>query len=433
VSPNGAEEAARYAEALSRLQRVQRFGVRLGLERVSRVLEQLGHPERAYPTMHIAGTNGKGSTSAMLAACLRCAGYRTGLFTSPHLQRYTERIQIDGAEIPRGQIAELLTELLAIAPELTFFELATVAAARHFAARGVDCAVFETGLGGRLDATAVLQPEVAVLTSIDYDHVDVLGSTLGDIAAEKAGIIKPGTPTVAAPGPPPVTEAIARRCAAVGAPLRWVRPGKELQTRGPREIDVQTGAWHLRGLELSLGGAHQHQNAALCVAALERLAAAKLPVDERAVRAGLVATRWPGRLEVLPGGFLVDCAHNPAGTRALAAALPPGDHCLIFGCLADRPAGELLEPLAPRCRRIVLTGVRSPRGADPRALRVAPVLAGRRVDVTASLREALALVADEPPTKLICGSIYLVGEARALLLGEPEDPLDVGDPLGAAR
>jgi dihydrofolate synthase/folylpolyglutamate synthase len=419
-----------YAAALERLQGLSRFGVRLGLGSTRRLLSRLdllagqgGDPGYGM-VIHLAGTNGKGSTAAMLEACLREAGLRTGLYTSPHLCRFSERIQVAGREIPRQEVPELAQRVLALDPGLTFFEVATAMALLHFARQRVQVAVVETGLGGRLDATNVLAPAVCVLTHIGLDHTEVLGDDLASVAGEKAGIIKPGVPVVSAADPAGVAgRVIAGRCRELDSPL-WSL-GRDFALReegyaGPR--------WRLPRLPGGLAGAHQRQNAALCLAALELLQQrGLLQITTQQAARGLQRVRWPGRME-RSGAWLLDGAHNPDGCRALAGALGPGDRglCLVLGVLGpDRPLSQMLAPLRPWAGRVILTRPASERAADPAAL-------ARRVpgaEVAASLGQALDLARSHPGTRLITGSLYLVGEARALLLGEPTDPVRTADPL----
>jgi dihydrofolate synthase/folylpolyglutamate synthase len=413
-----------YAAALRRLQGLGRLGVRFDLSRLAPALRRLGHPERRFRSVHLAGTNGKGSTAAMIAACLEEAGLRTGLYVSPHLSRFTERIRIDGAEIDRAEVPGLSRRVLSAGPELTFFEAVTVMALSHFAERGVEVAVVETGLGGRLDATNVVTPEVAVLTRIDLDHTDILGRELIEVAAEKAGIIKRGVPVVSAP---PATAEVAalleRRSAELDAPLLLL--GRDFQLRAG---SFEGQAWSLRDLELGMAGGHQLENAALCLAALERLQGRGIAVTPEHARRGLAGVRWPGRMEWIDRRHLLDGAHNPCGARALARGLPDRRFVIVMGLLGSRSAAEFLRPLASRCARLVLTRPRSERAVPPEAMAREVVGMVREVEIAPDLRAALRSAGGEHPV-LVTGSLYLVGEARELLLGEPGDPELTADPL----
>lgn len=434
------DDEACLRDALSRLNRLARFGVRLGLERMRALLTTLGDPQQRYPVIHVAGTNGKGSTSAMLASCLGAAGLRVGLYTSPHLCRFCERIQVDGREIGARDLLRLLARVLEGVPGVTFFEAATAVALCHFAEQGVDIAVLETGLGGRLDATNVVVPRVSVLTSIDLDHVEVLGDSLVAVAREKAGIIKPGVPVVAARAASPEVEALLRQeCKKNGSPL-WLEnehfqifcelaENHFLRYRGP--------AWSLDRLTLGLAGEHQHQNAAVCLAVLEKLNDIERFKDEGgrgprpcedAIRRGLEQVRWPGRLEWF-GETLLDGAHNAAGSRTLARSLEASRRtpfALVMGILGPKDPRPLIEPLLPWCGQVVFTRPRSARALDPSDL--AALVSG--AETAANLSDAWRLLEGRPGPRLITGSLYLVGEARAMFTGELCDPVDTGDPLG---
>jgi len=385
-----------YAEALERLFALQPRGVDFDLERPRRVAQALGSPHEKLPVIHIGGTNGKGSTAAMVEAAARAAGLRTGLYTSPHLLRFTERIRVDGEEIAEDDIARLIERVLDAAGDepLTFFEIATLAAMVHFVEQKVDVAVLEVGLGGRLDATNIVPaPLCAVVTGVAYDHQEYLGSRLSDIAREKAGIFKPGVPAIAAAPANPDAARFFDDCVLFG-----------------RDFDE-------RGLPpLALDGPHQRRNAALAREAIRR---SRLPIDDAAIARGFAAVRWPGRLERI-GDVIFDCAHNPDAVRTLAAALPTSNYTLVFGALADKDAATMLAELRPRARRVILTKPQSPRAIDTATL-------AKSGDLV--IPDAIAaLCATDGPT-LVTGSIYLVGHLRGHLLGERRDPLAVRDPL----
>ena len=413
-----------YRAVLERLAHLARFGVNPGLQRVTEALSRLGDPHQRFASIHLAGTNGKGSTAALLASCLRAQGRRVGLYTSPHLCRFTERILVSGEEISHVDLARVAERVFALDLPLTFFEVATVIAFTHFAEQGVELAVVETGLGGRLDATNVLSPLVAVLTHIDLDHQDLLGADLPAIAREKAGIIKPGVLTIAAPAAFAVEEVLVHRCEQQGARL-WIADQDFHLRREPAGLVYTGQGVLLEGLRLSLLGDHQRENAALCLASLCALDRRGFPIHWEKVALALATASWPGRLEWI-GDHLLDGAHNPCGARALAAALDPGiRYCLIFGLLGVREVAEILRPLLPLSSRVIFTAPRSPRAVDPRILLAhAPGSAA-----APRLTDALELAVDSPGPRLITGSLYLVGEARALLGGEIMDPLAAQDPL----
>jgi len=410
----------RYADLLGRLEAARALGVELGLERVRRALTLLGEPQRRFTAVQIAGTNGKGSTAAMVDAILRAAGLRSGLHTSPHLSRFTERIRVAGAEVDGDVLAALDVRIVATGVPLTYFEIATVLAFVAFAEAGVEVAALETGLGGRLDAVTACEPVATAITSIGLDHMDYLGSTLREIAREKAGIIKPGVPCLIGALPGEAEEEIARAAAAAGAPLRQL--GRDFQ---------------VPEAPLALAGPHQVANAGLAVE-LARIAAAHvgraLPPD--AVRAGLADVAWPGRLERVAPDVLLDAAHNVEGARALAAALPAlaggRPTALVLSVVRDKDAAGILEALTPAISAVIAT-----QSANPRSLPVADlerVARARSAKVLASRDPILALnlarrLVGHGGLVVVAGSIFLVGELRAHLLGEPTDPTTLADPL----
>ena len=425
------------AEALALLEGLPPSTIRLGLERVQAVLAQLRHPERRYPALHVAGTNGKGSTCAFAASALRAAGHRVGLYTSPHLVRFNERIQVDGEEISDALLGQRILEVLERAPaaatELTYFELATVVALWHFASEAVDVAVLETGLGGRLDATNTARPLVTALTPVALDHQALLGETLAAIAGEKAGILKPGVPVACARQAPEALAVIEAQAARVGAPL--LLEGRDFAVEeGEGGLHYRSPSGQLEALTLSLQGAHQHQNAAVALAALELLSHRGLGVSARAARQGLARARWPGRLEELAGTaalpgrptVLLDGAHNPAGAEVLSQALATryaGRRVhAVFGVVADKELEPMARALFPRLASLHLTPLASPRSLPPeRYLDLARSLCGQvsvYPDPAAALQGAAARCA-EGELLLCTGSLFLVGAASALLHPPP--------------
>jgi dihydrofolate synthase/folylpolyglutamate synthase len=394
----------------------------LKLERMRAALVRRGHPEARFPTVHVAGTNGKGSVAAMVESVLRAAGHHTALYTSPHLVDFAERMRIDGRTIPHASVVELVAELRCdldgAGIRLTHFEFATLLGFEWFARVGVDVAVVEVGLGGRLDATNLVHPMVTAITSIARDHEEYLGSDLRAIAAEKAGIAKRGVPLVAGRMPAEAVEEIARCAGAAGAPLVSVADGM-LVEEGPGVLRFRARGVDWGGLRLALDGSFQRDNAAV---ALLALACAPFTVSAAAVRAGLARVRWPGRLAVVRDDplVLVDGAHNPAGMAALAAELPSrfgGRRAtLVFAVMADKDWRAMLSPLFPHVGRAIVTRV-GRRAAEPEA--VAAVV-GEHVpvrvlaDPRAALAAALADAAPGEPV-LVTGSLFLVGEAYAVL------------------
>ena len=406
-------EAGGVETALHELGKRRRFGVTLGLARMQHALARLGDPHRAVPALHIAGTNGKGSTAAMSAAILRAAGYRVGLYTSPHLWRFSERVQVDGQPIAGRSLGARLEQVLALDPELSFFEVITLIAFCHFAASRADFAVIETGLGGRLDATNVIEPELSIITAIGLDHAPVLGPDLASIAREKAGIVKAGVCCVAAAGDAEVEAAISGVCRERNAPLL-------LQERDfhIREVDGKLSyrgeRWHPPALSLGLRGAHQRQNAALVLAGVDHLRERGHAISEAAVAEGLAGVRWPGRLEQI-GGVVLDCAHNPHAVRALVAALENDAkrYTVVLAALQDKAIDEMVALLQGLAAAFVFCALATERALDPRPL--ARTFGGVAAE---DPRGAIALASAMGRPVLVTGSIYLVGEVRALLLGQ---------------
>jgi dihydrofolate synthase/folylpolyglutamate synthase len=352
----------------------------------------------------------------MAEAILRAAGVRTGLYTSPHLCRFTERIQVAGAEADGDRLAALDARVEATGVPLTYFEIATVLAFLYLAEQQVEIAVLETGLGGRLDAVTTCEPAATAVTSIALDHREYLGETLAEIAREKAGIIKPGVPHLLGLIPAEAEAEMARAAAAAGAPV--LRYGRDF---------VAPAA------PVALAGEHQRVNAAVAVALVET-AARRLgrPLPAGAVASGLAAARWPGRLERI-GDVLLDCAHNVEAAQALAAALArePAPPVLVVSLVRDKDAAGVLAALAPRCAAVVATRSANPRALPPDDLaaiaRAHASMVRAAPDAAAALAEARRLAAGGPV--VVAGSIFLVGEVRAQLLGEPVDPRPTADPL----
>ena len=419
-----------YDEAIEFLYGLRWFGAKLGLENPRRLAAWAGHPERQLRFIHVAGTNGKGSVCAFLESVYRRAGYRVGLFTSPHLVRFGERIQVNRQPIPESAVARLVARmqprLRRFPPDQhpTFFEVVTVMALEYFAGQGCEVVIWETGMGGRLDATNIVTPLAAVITNVQYDHQRWLGFTLREIATEKAGILKPGRPALTAADEPEALEVIRTTALRLGCPLRFV--GSE----------AAQAAW-LRSLSLPLPGEHQRRNAALAAETV-RVLQHELPVSQTALETGLQEAFWPGRFQRLrlPGGgeLVLDGAHNPAAMEALCRTLDeqyPGIRpVVVLGVMADKDLAGIARHVTRRAARVLCVPIPSERGADPdrlaRACReAAPDLPVR---VCPSLAAAWEQVREERLV-LVTGSLYLVGQALELLgsLGTPardEKPLN---------
>jgi dihydrofolate synthase/folylpolyglutamate synthase len=399
-------------------------GMDFKLERVRRALDAVGSPQQRFRTIHVAGTNGKGSVSATAESILRAAGVRTGLYTSPHLVDFCERIRVAGSWIDRAAVVDHVEHVRSrhdvAASGLTFFELTTIVAFLEFARAQVDVAVIEVGLGGRLDATNVIDGDVAVITSIGFDHEAFLGDTLDAIAREKAGILRAGRPALIGRLPAPALAAVLEVAGRVKAPV--LRLGHEFDASAEPDGLRFTGPQRsLAGLRPSLRGAHQVDNTALAIAAVDALA---LPgVDAAAIRAGVTATRWPGRLETVCGAPLVvlDAAHNPDGVRVLAAELGGLAGArrihLVFGVLADKRWPEMVDTIAPRVGRVTVVRVPVARSEDPEvvARRFAEYCPA---DVVEDPREAtlraIAGASRREDAVVVAGSVFLIGAVHGL-------------------
>jgi dihydrofolate synthase / folylpolyglutamate synthase len=418
------------ANAEEILGRLEMFGIRLGLDNMRRVLAALGQPQGGLPAVLVAGTNGKGSTAAYLQAIARAAGYRTGFYTSPHLESATERLRLDGQAIGADRLGELLARIVASAERSlghppTYFEALTAAAFLWFAEEQVELAVVEVGMGGRLDATNTCEPLLAVVTEIALDHQEYLGSSLAAIAAEKAGVFRPGRPALAWASDATARTTLAAFAREVGAyfesvPDRTAVTQVEEHGLAGQTVTLATPVRTYR-LATALLGWHQARNLALAVRAAETLRDLGWErLDAEAVERGAAACRWPGRLEPvhLPDGrqLLLDGAHNPAGVAMLADFLDRhgADFDLLFGALADKEIPAMLHPLVARAKRVTLTKPASSRAAEPADL--AALVPGRSVTIEAKPVDALSRALDGAENLLlICGSLYLVGELRGEL------------------
>jgi dihydrofolate synthase/folylpolyglutamate synthase len=413
-------------DLVSWLYGLQSHGVKLGLDGIRSLLTLLDHPERAYPSVLVGGTNGKGSVAAMLDAMLGASGRRAGLYTSPHLVRPNERIRIDGADLSKPSLDRALSVVrdacergLAegkLDEHPSFFEVMTASALWAFAEAKVDSAVLEVGLGGRLDATNATEPMVSAIVTVNLDHVGTLGATLAAIAAEKAGIARAGCPLISGVAQPEALSVLRERCEAVGAHF----------------VDARTTPLP-SGVRLSLDGTHQRGNARVAVSAFEAFARAiQLPIDLGAVRRGLESARWPGRLQLVPGApsILLDGAHNAAGAEALAGhlALRGGPKpVLLFAAMADKDIPGILAPLAPHIASVVATRAGVPRSADSRGLasaaRALGLPAGSEAEPARALEKARAM-AGPGGLVLVAGSLYLVGTVLGVLEGgSPPGPV----------
>jgi dihydrofolate synthase / folylpolyglutamate synthase len=428
---------------LDRLSSLETFGIKLGLENISHLCEALGHPERSFTTLHVAGTNGKGSVTAMTHAALCAAGLRTARYTSPHLADITERFVIGDRAVDTAMFNEVAHEVLDLADRLvaagtlrvlpTFFEATTAIAFELFRRASVDVGVIEVGLGGRFDATNVITPVAGAITTIGFDHQQHLGSTLGEIAFEKAGIIKPGMTIVAGALPPAALDVVRRVALERGATLVESATDSRVTAEaidGAARVTIETPHGRYGPLTLALRGDHQIGNAVVATRLLEAAAAAGVPVTADHVASGLSTARWPARLEYLAvdGGrrVLLDSAHNAEGAAALAAHLRrwhPLGLPLVVGIMRDKDVHDILAPLLPLTSHVVATSAPTPRALPADELAVRVRTAAERLGLT-----TLAVSVDDDPLQavdralasadLVCvaGSIFLVGPLREQLV-----------------
>jgi dihydrofolate synthase / folylpolyglutamate synthase len=402
---------------------LQKYGIKFGLSSTLNLLARLGIPYDRGRYLHLAGTNGKGSVAAMLSAILTRAGYPVGLFTSPHLVRFGERFRLRDEDIGPAALLELINRVRQAMDEAeppTFFEFAAAMAFLYFHQQGARPVILETGMGGRLDATNIVQPLVSVITNISLDHQFFLGDTLSAIAGEKAGIIKAGAPLVTYARQKRVLDLFRRRCLELGAP--FYLGGVDFKTRGHGNghFSYQGLKQRLDKLTVNLGGRHQYRNAAVALAVVELLQEMDFPVPEQAIREGLAATRWPGRLMPAPQDprVILDGAHNPAAARSLALALKqdrrPARRLLVMGIMADKDEDAILAALVPLAHTVIFTRPHYFRAAQPEDLarRAAPYAREMLLEpvVAQAVRRAQAMAGPDDQV-VVTGSLYTVGEA----------------------
>jgi dihydrofolate synthase / folylpolyglutamate synthase len=411
---------------LERLYARRRFGIRPGVERVRFLLDRLGNPEQSFRSIHVVGTNGKGSTSAFLASILKTSGLRTALFTSPHLISFTERFRIDGSEVSQQRLEPLLATVLATAPEeATFFEIVTVLAALYFSEERVDIAVMEAGMGGRSDATAALPGMMTVITPISLDHCDYLGSTLEKITAEKAGIAEADTPVIIGHQPVAVQKAIANCLQQESSQLMWAGRDFSAQWISDGTLDYRGVYATLEHLSPGIPGRYQAENAALALAAAEALVTLGIHLPDTALRGGISAADWPGRMETIPGTppLLLDGAHNRAGSQALAEALAEYRYrklFLVIGIMADKDVGEIVSALAPLATTCYCVSPAIERAMDD--VKLAAIISdlgipSRACGSVANGIQSAQRDAEAGDLILVSGSLFTVGEAKAWLAG----------------
>jgi dihydrofolate synthase/folylpolyglutamate synthase len=431
---------------------------KFSLDQIRILLEFLGNPHRRFPSVLIAGTNGKGSTAATLASILTESGLKAGLYTSPHLERVNERIRVGPTLITDDDFARHYFTVHDAADQLvragllpqhpSFFECLTALAFVYFATAGVDIAVLEVGMGGRLDATNIVEPLLSIITDISLDHMEWLGSTIAEITREKAGILRPGGTLVTLPQHPEANQVIGELASELdvrGVSATPYMPPINAAATGSYSIDVLGSIIEVAS---PLTGAHQHRNLALAVAAAAELAAHHgFAVTPQAIAAGIRRTSWPGRMERITSGgieWILDVAHNPAGAWALRAGLRNDssetrtDSTLIFSCLRDKPLTEMAQILFPLFKRVVFAPIHSPRAVSAIDLLAAAQATGTEAVAAHSVTEALGFAAAQGDRKtiVVSGSVYLVGEARSQLLAParspiPHSPIQGGDKAGS--
>jgi dihydrofolate synthase/folylpolyglutamate synthase len=417
-----------YQRSLDYLYGLERFGMIFGLTQVEKILDAIDGPHQEVQAIHIGGTNGKGSTAAMIASILQKEGYRVGLYTSPHLLRFTERIKVDGKEIERDEVVELAEwmreriEAARITLPFTFFDFTTSMAFLYFKQKMVDLAILEVGLGGRLDSTNVVDPLLSIITNIDKDHVEQLGRSLLKIAGEKAGIIKKGRPFITAATQPQVLRLFSRTCQEKGAP--YFRVGRDFRYEWTDDGNFNYEGLHrkLWNVHLNLLGFHQITNGTTALGAMEVLEELGYTVSTEAMMEGLKEVNWPGRLEMVSSSprVVLDGAHNPAGALVLRAALEKEFQydrlILLIGMMKDKDAKSFLKTLAPLADHLILSKPHTDRAASPLVLQEVLERNGKKAEVIEEMKEAiergLSLTRDED---LLCitGSLYTIGEAKS--------------------
>ncbi len=427
-----------YEAARERLYELQQFGVHLGLDTISSLLSELGNPQERVPVLHVAGTNGKGSVAAITASILRAAGVRVGLYTSPHLLDFSERIQVQGRCIPGDRVVDLFDNIQALpsfAIPPTFFEVATALAFQYFAEERVDVAVLEVGLGGRFDATNVCRPIGTIITNISFDHEKHLGSSLEAIAFEKAGIVKQDVPLVVGPVEPSVAVVLEEQARQKQA--RTFAFGREFMS-----ISHSSGAFDFIGMDrkypslrCALDGEHQAMNAACAIALLEAGVTPRIRISERAVRLGLEQVSWPGRLERLRRHpeILCDGAHNPAAAECLKIhlqrRLSEQQGCrliLVVGMMQDKNLSAFLKTLVPLADVVILTRINSFRAATVRTLNEALPYIDRpayECDVPEAAFDLATDLANDNDLICVTGSLFLVGHVKSLMTGNAYEPV----------
>lgn len=414
-----------HRDAIRFLYGLQIFGIKLGLRNITRILREIGNPHRQFQSIHIAGTNGKGSSAAIIESVLRSAGYKTGLFTSPHLFDFSERIRVNGVPIPRRSVSRGVEILKPYIERFrcTFFEAATALSFQHFLNEGVEVAIVEVGMGGRLDATNVLSPLCTIITDIDHDHTEYLGHTLKRIAREKAAVIKRGGRVITSVTDPDILEVLQTICRKNEATCYPTGEhckirAKELTSEGSL-VDLQTPYHSYRGLTFSMLGRHQLRNLNAAILALDLLSENGLNIRSKNIREGVASAVWPGRLQVLGKDplFIVDGAHNPAGMQTLVKALGElftfEDLVLIIGVMADKQYKEMIQSIVPLASKTIVTKPKMDRALDQHTLAQEVNKISNHTEIASTVSRAVKKALElAGPNDAVCaaGSLFLVGE-----------------------
>ena len=420
-----------YQDTLDWLYGLEVMGIKLGLSNITELLSRLGDPQEEFRSVHVAGTNGKGSVCAIISSILRAQGYRTGLYTSPHMVDFRERVQLDGTPIPKKQLCRLALEvrgqvqdICLVHPEQcpTFFEVTTALAFLHFAEMGAEMAVVEVGMGGRLDATNVILPECSVITRIGLEHTQYLGESLGAIASEKAGIIKEGIPVVVAEDGPEALEVIRSRASQLHAPFKLVREGVDFRLVSSTLEGTKVRLCHMGSeVTLPLLGTYQASNAATAYAAVEALRRKGMALSDESVRTGMGMVHWPGRLDLVrrSPNLILDATHTPQGAETVAQdlrRLVPGRIILVMGVLKDKDLEGVVGPFARIAVKGFATAPLTARAFTAEQVRLALSKHLSEVEARPSVVEGLCAaleMAGPGDTVLVTGSVYTVGEAKA--------------------
>lgn len=429
-----------YDDTIEYLYNLKRFGMNLGLERIQHLMDLLGNPQDDLNVIHVAGTNGKGSVCAMLSSILQSAGYKVGLFTSPHLVSFTERITINDEQMPEDRMLSLVKRIRPHVEEFekdpdlehpTFFEFVTAMAFIYFCEEKVDWAVLEVGLGGRLDATNIVTPKTSIITNVDFDHTHVLGTELDVIAQEKAGIIKPGVPVVTSIEDDSLLKALREKCEDKSSELHILKnfAGYTLKqaTLDNQVFDVNGMNDEYHDLKLSLLGKHQLTNALAAIKTVELLKDRGLEVTKEHIKKGLESTKWPGRFEIICKEPMVvlDCAHNPGGMRSFRSTLEEllgeMDIVLVIGTMRDKDIPSMIGEIAPIAKRVIITKSKLERAADPVVLKDEISKYCDDIIIKENISEAVNYAVESAKKNeavCIAGSIFIIGEVKENLGGK---------------